>query len=263
MENVASGLRACLAEWNQHYADAVKQRDLFREDRYDETDRYAVPLAELRALDLHCLDLLGKVFGPDSATLREWHVYEPSPDLAMDAHVRIAAAKVGILKLALRQVEGQAPAVTVVQDRVPTDYEPPLGEPRVFLCHASEDAAMVLKLYNDLRESGFRPWIDEKDLLGGQDWDYQIRKAIRDASAVLVCLSPNSGGRGYLQKEISRALDVAEEQPEDAIFIIPVKLQECEIPDRLRKWHWVELHAEDGYERLVTSLSAAASGTRL
>jgi rod shape-determining protein MreB len=47
---------------------------------------------------------------------------------------------------------------------------------------------------------------------------------------------------------------VADEQPEGAIFIIPVRLEECEVPDRLRRWHWVDLFDEKGYERLVSSL---------
>lgn len=57
-----------------------------------------------------------------------------------------------------------------------------------------------------------------------------------------------------MQKEIKVALDVADEQPEGAIFVIPVKLEECDVPDRLSAWHWVNIDDAGGYERLVTSL---------
>src|SRR5919202_6458835 len=54
------------------------------------------------------------------------------------------------------------------------------------------------------------------------------------------------------------ALDVADEKPEGAIFIIPLKLEECNVPDRLRRWQWVSFFEEDGYERLVRALQQRA-----
>jgi hypothetical protein len=62
-----------------------------------------------------------------------------------------------------------------------------------------------------------------------------------------------------VQKEIKFALDVADEQPEGAIFIIPVKLEECDVPDRLSHWHWVSLDAIKGYEKLVAALNHRAN----
>jgi hypothetical protein len=51
----------------------------------------------------------------------------------------------------------------------------------------------------------------------------------------------------------------ADEQPEGTIYLIPAKLEECEIPDRLRRWQWVNLHDQDGYERLLISLKNRAN----
>ena len=53
---------------------------------------------------------------------------------------------------------------------------------------------------------------------------------------------------------MKQALDVADQQPEGAIFLIPLKLEECDIPERVRRWHWVNLFDEKWYERLLTSL---------
>ena len=36
-----------------------------------------------------------------------------------------------------------------------------------------------------------------------------------------------------IQKELRKALDVADEQPEGSIYLIPVRLELCEFPDRL------------------------------
>jgi hypothetical protein len=125
----------------------------------------------------------------------------------------------------------------------------------VFLCHASEDKTTVRELYEKLQRDGFDPWLDEENLFPGQDWRHEISRAVRGSDVVLVCLSENSVSKtGYVQKEIKVALDVADEQPEGAIFIIPVKLEECDVPDRLSTWHWVNLDDAGGYERLVASL---------
>ncbi|MBI5652711.1 MAG: TIR domain-containing protein [Chloroflexi bacterium] len=131
---------------------------------------------------------------------------------------------------------------------------------KIFLCHSSGDKETVRKLYRHLLDDGFAPWLDEESLLPGQDWAYEIPNAVRNSDVVLVCLSRGSINKsGYVQKEIRYALDVADEQPEGTIYLIPVKLEECELPERLRKWQWVNLFDEKGYDRLVLSLQARAS----
>jgi len=126
---------------------------------------------------------------------------------------------------------------------------------RVFLCHSSSDKPDVRELYRRLRDDNFEPWLDEESLLPGQDWDHEIRKAIRACDVVLVCLSKNSISKvGYIQKEIRNVLDVADEQPDGTVFLIPVRLKPCEVPDRMRRWHWVDLFEETGYDRLIRSL---------
>ncbi len=130
---------------------------------------------------------------------------------------------------------------------------------RIFLCHSSGDKPAVRDLYERLRADGFEPWLDEKDLLPGYDWELEITKAVRNSHVVVVTLSKASiMTAGFRQKEIRFALDIAEEQPEGTIFIIPVRLEDCEVPLRLRRSHWVNFFNEDGYERLVSALRKRA-----
>jgi formylglycine-generating enzyme required for sulfatase activity len=130
---------------------------------------------------------------------------------------------------------------------------------RVFLCHSSQDKPAVRTLYHRLRAEGVVPWLDEEDLVPGQYWRDEIPKAVRAADVVLVCLSRQSLPRaGYVHKEIKLALDVADEQPEGSIFMIPVRLEECPIPDRLSNIHYVNLFEERGYERLLRALHLRA-----
>lgn len=106
---------------------------------------------------------------------------------------------------------------------------------RVFLCHAFEDKPRLRKLHEQLKSDGFDPWFDEEDLLPGQKWRDAISIAIRDAGAVLVCLSKRSVSKaGYVQAEIKTALEVADEQPEGRLYLIPVKPEEYQVLHRLR-----------------------------
>ncbi len=87
----------------------------------------------------------------------------------------------------------------------------------------------------------------------------EITKALRASDVVIVFLSRKAINKaGYLQKEIKNALDIADEQPEDAIFLIPLKLEECEVPERLSRWQWVNFFEEGGYERLMRTLQKRA-----
>jgi len=52
----------------------------------------------------------------------------------------------------------------------------------------------------------------------------------------------------------SLALDTAMEQPEGQIYIIPVRLEECDAPESLHRYHRVELFEDNGYERLMQAL---------
>ena len=143
-------------------------------------------------------------------------------------------------------------------DKEPTE---PL---RLFLCHAKEDKDSVFELYKRLAKSGTQPWLDQKNILPGQKWELEIRKALRESHIVIVCLSKQSTGkRGYIQKEIKEALDIAEHEPEGAIFIIPLRLEDCTVPDRLSQTQWVDLFTTDGYTMLLEALSVRAAALSL
>ena len=125
----------------------------------------------------------------------------------------------------------------------------------VFLCHSSKDKPAVRELYKKLKENQIEPWLDEESLLPGQESDYEISNAVRTCHVVVVCLSKLSMTKaGYVHREIRKVLDVADEQPEGTIYVIPLKLEECDVPTRLRRWHWVNFFEPTGFERLMQAL---------
>ncbi|MCP4541544.1 MAG: toll/interleukin-1 receptor domain-containing protein [Chloroflexi bacterium] len=135
---------------------------------------------------------------------------------------------------------------------------------KVFLCHSSRDKKVVRDLYYRLTDDGVAAWLDEVNLLPGEDWDLEIIKAVRETHAVVVCLSAASVSRaGYVQKELRLALDVADEQPDGAIFIIPLRLDDTTVPERLRRWQWVSHQNSDWYDMLLQALEQRARTLRI
>jgi formylglycine-generating enzyme required for sulfatase activity len=113
---------------------------------------------------------------------------------------------------------------------------------RVFLCHASQDKPAVRELYNALKEEGWiDPWLDKAKILPGQDWEIVIEKAVEVSDVVVICLSSQSVSKeGFVQREIRYAYDIALEKPEETIFLIPLRLDDCNVPRKLRSFHWVD-----------------------
>ena len=129
----------------------------------------------------------------------------------------------------------------------PTD--PAIRPLKVFLCHSPVDAVRVRQLHTQLGQIGpnLQPWFSEEDLLAGQDWDYETRRALKASDVILVCLSPTSiSSEGYVNKVIKLALDIADEKPQGAIFVVPLKLAECELPARLEHLHPLNYFTGDG-----------------
>ena len=139
---------------------------------------------------------------------------------------------------------------------------------RVFLCHSSNDKPAVRELYQKLRaEPWIQPWLDEEELYPGQDWNMEIEKAVEVADAIIVCLSKGSITKeGYVQRELRIVLDFADYKPEGTLYIIPVRLEECEPPRRLRAWQYADYfegQRDRALQRLLVSLQRRADSLDL
>ena len=125
----------------------------------------------------------------------------------------------------------------------------------VFLVHAHSDKAAVHKLYSRLIKDGVRAWLDAENLQPGQDWQREIRKAILKSDVVIVCLSRGFDQQpGYRHEELKIALEKAKLLTENEIFIIPVRLEKCDMPAALRHLHRVDLFETGGYQKLLRVL---------
>lgn len=129
--------------------------------------------------------------------------------------------------------------------------------PQIFISYAREDNDKVVELRSHLAVRGYAPWMDKFDIIGGEDWERAMVRAVRQCDFFLFCASRNSvNKRGAIQREIKEALDVWKERLEDDIFFIPVRLEPCEIPSQIRRFQWIDLFGPDGLRQIERSITA-------
>ncbi len=136
----------------------------------------------------------------------------------------------------------------------------------VFLSYCRENQSEVARLRDDLLKSGESVWWDQ-DILPGQDWKQQIRQAMKQSYAVVICLSKELATRNQsgVYPEIYDSITAYRQQVPGSVFIIPVRLSECEAPEiaiddfrTLSSLQLVDLFPEtrrtDGLNRLLQGL---------
>lgn len=104
----------------------------------------------------------------------------------------------------------------------------------MFISYVHEDASRVDDLQQELAAAGIPVWRDTDNLFPGQNWRTVIRRAISDGSLVfLACFSTNSASRlkTYQNEELLLAIDQIRLRRPDTPWLIPVRFDNCEIPD--------------------------------
>jgi TIR domain/NNMT/PNMT/TEMT family len=138
---------------------------------------------------------------------------------------------------------------------------------RAFISYVREDSRQVDQLQRTLQAAGVPVWRDTADLWPGEDWRAKIRHAITDNALVFIaCFSRASLSRGksYQNEELTLAIEQLRLRPPENPWLIPVRLDECEIPDRdigggrtLTSIHRADLFGDrsgEGIERLVATI---------
>jgi hypothetical protein len=137
------------------------------------------------------------------------------------------------------------------------------GRPLVFLAYVEEDRERVHRLYEIFAKYGLNPWMDVHKLLPGQNWPRAIERAINRADFFVACMSSSAvGKRGVFQSELRYALDCERQTPFDDVYFIPVRLDDCQVPARIRSQHQhVDLfpHFENAARRLADFIRREAA----
>lgn len=130
-------------------------------------------------------------------------------------------------------------------------------DPIIFLSYARPDQARIEAYYTHIKGKGFSPWMDKFQIKGGQNWDFETKKALKKAAIVVLFLSNNSvNRRGYVQREVKLALKQYETKLIDDIYIVPVAIDpDLPIPGELEDIHVIRAESVDSFAELTEAIS--------
>ena len=143
---------------------------------------------------------------------------------------------------------------------------------KVFISYVKENIEIVKRLCQELKTQGIQVWLDKNDIDPGARWEEAIQRAIRHGAFFIACFSKEYNARDetYMNEELTIAIEVLRQHPTDRIWFIPVKLNECEIPDRdigggktLQAFQHVNLYEgwDGSIQRILRVIQPASSET--
>ena len=96
--------------------------------------------------------------------------------------------------------------------------------PKLFISHSSQDDGFVREVRQALADHGQDGWIDSRELRGGDPLWPEIQKAIENAPAFAVVVSPNGLQSKWVGEELRHALKIQKKRGKDAFPVIPLLL---------------------------------------
>ncbi len=111
-----------------------------------------------------------------------------------------------------------------------------------FISYSRVNKDFALKLARELKSEGFPIWLDLLDIPAGARWDDEIEWALHECGIFMVILTTASIASENAKDEIGYAIDHGKR-------ILPILLEECEIPLRLRRFQYVDftkMHFNEG-----------------
>ncbi len=124
-----------------------------------------------------------------------------------------------------------------------------------YVSYSETDKKVVEETLIKLNDNGILTWYDQKELKPGDSWENKIINSIQTSDCVLIFLSKKSiNERGYFNKEINLALSERSFRPENSRYIIPILIDDVNIPNRLKEFYPVKLWKEKSLEKLYNVL---------
>jgi hypothetical protein len=111
------------------------------------------------------------------------------------------------------------------------------SDPAAFISYSRNDSEFVMRLAGDLKAAGANVWLDQLDISPGQRWDRAVEGALDDSPVMLVVLSSAAIDSMNVMDEVSFALGKQK-------TVIPILIQDCAIPFRLRRIQHIDFRRD-------------------
>lgn len=121
-----------------------------------------------------------------------------------------------------------------------------MNAPKIFLSHASEDKArFVVNFARRLRENGVDAWLDQWEMKPGDSLvDKIFEEGLKEARAVVIVLSATSVQKPWVREELNTSVV---NRISRGTKLIPVVIDNCEVPECLRSTVWQRVDDLDNY----------------
>jgi hypothetical protein len=128
--------------------------------------------------------------------------------------------------------------------------------PKVFVSHASEDKErFVTEFATKLRAKGIEAWLDKWEILPGDSLiDKLFEEGIKNALAMIVVVSKFSINKPWVREELNAAMV---KKINGGSKLIPVVIDDCEVPEALQSTVWVKIKDLNNYEAEFESIVRA------
>lgn len=128
--------------------------------------------------------------------------------------------------------------------------------PKIFLSHASEDKErFVLAFARQLRENGVDVWLDQWEMKPGDSLvDKIFEEGLKDARAVIIVLSAVSIQKPWVREELNASVV---NRISRGTKLIPVVIDECDVPESLRSTVWQKVDNLDDYKQSLQRILSA------
>ena len=123
----------------------------------------------------------------------------------------------------------------------------------IFLSHNVNDKQRVRNLAERLRAVGLRVWFDEWVIKPGDDIYLAVESGLEAARVLVLCLSEHALGSDWVRMERSTVL--FRDPSNKGRRFIPLLLDDCQLPDSLRRFKYVDFRQEDeeAFEQLLAA----------
>ena len=125
-----------------------------------------------------------------------------------------------------------------------------------FISYVREDQEKVMAIAKQINNSGVITRLDEDMILPGDNWQLKIEQAIEKTDYFLLFFSCKATNHiGHYNREIEHALYEQSQHPIGKRFIIPIQLDECDMPHNLKKFIWLKTADKNFYKKLLMAIA--------
>ena len=120
----------------------------------------------------------------------------------------------------------------------------------IFLSYSRKDSKLMRRIRNDLVAEGLEVWTDESLITGSQSWKQQVERALEDAPALVVILTPNAKSSDWVREE----MDYAEAHEVRIFPILAAGTTKSSVPFGFITAQWVDIRREASYTAQMQEL---------